>query len=548
MSRNITQTSSSSSAVAAGSSVIVPVNTTTGFSAGDYVYTLPSGGVGTRTTGNVSVGLDTPYVGTTWISTGLQSVAFRSASYGPLIDQAVYSGTTRAIGTITAGPTTTLATAIDNTRSCTLANGNIVQMYSEGANLYFRVIDTTDTVVVAQTTLTTSLYTSTNVGHFACCTLTSGNIQFIFNVGTASYCNTAQYSPTGSVVVASTSIYVGVSQFGNLSMAALSGGGSVVLGSSGYTANVQTNANYLLLSSTGAYTNNGTVSSSTSGEAPYAQVIGLPASYGTNIWAYYAQDVINGVGYYAYMVIYTNGTLVTSVQNAYSNLNNAGGGVFNSTFSTDGYIYAITWYGGLYYSKWLYTKTSNTTGTLSVVANGSIGSGAAGTLSATASGGINCISSTNAGQLYVNTSSNGTTWTSQVSIGSNTGFATTFHKGRWASSTSTGLAVINYRAATTSYATSVSVATIEATNGSTALTGASYLPSSGYYFMGVAATTASANTTGQVIMNGTAQLGSAYPTVTTPIYFSYQTTASQPIFGQRGVVNATTVTLKGLEA
>lgn len=276
-------------------------------------------------------------------------------------------------------------------------------------------------------------------------------------------------------------------------------------------------------------------------------MIGLPASYGTNIWAYYAQDVVNGVGYYAYMNIYTNGTRITNVQNTYSSLNNAGGGVFNSTFSTDGFIYAITWFGGLYYSKWLYTKTSDTTGTLSVVANGSIGSGDAGTLSATASGGLNCISSAT-GQLYVNTSSNGTTWTSQVAIGSNTGFATSFNKGRWASSTSTGLAVINYRAATTSYATSVSVATIAATNGSTALTGASYLPSGGYYLMGVAATDAAANSTGQVIMNGTAQLGSAYPTVTTPIYYSYQSTASQPIFGQRGVVNATTVTLKGLEA
>lgn len=547
MSRSITQTSSSSSAVAAGSSVIVPVNTTTGFSAGDYVYTLPSGGVGTRATGNVGVGLDTPYVGTSFINTSIQTAGFRATSYGPLVDQAVYSGTTRAIGTVTAGPTTTLATAIDNTRSCTLANGNIVEMYSQGANLYFRIIDTTGTVVVAQTTLTTSLYTSTNVGHFACCTLTSGNIQFIFNVGTTSYCNTAQYSPTGSVVVASTSIYVGPSQFGNLSMAALSGGGSVVLGSSGYTANVQTNAYFLILSSSGAYQTNGTVSSSTSGEAPYGQVIGLPASYGTNIWAYYAQDVVTAAGYYAYMNIYTNGTRITSVQNTYSTLNNAGGGVFNSTFSTDGFIYAITWFGGLYYSKWLYTKTSDTTGTLSVVANGSIGSGDAGTLSATANGGLNCISSAT-GQLYVNTSSNGTTWTSQVSIGSNTGFATSFNKGRWSSSTSTGLAVINYRAVTTSYATSVSVATIAATNGSTALTGSSYTPSQGYYLMGVAATDAAANSTGQVIVNGTAQLGSAYPTVTIPIYYSYQTTASQPIFGQRGVVNATTVTLKGLEA
>lgn len=546
MSRSITQNSSGfSSAVTNGSTVIQQVTTTTGFSAGDYVYTTPTG-IGTRATGNVLVGADTPYVGTTWITTGIQSVAFRSASLGPLTDQAVYSGTTRTIGSTVVAASTVLSTASNNSRSCTLLNGNIVQMYSQGANLYFRVIDVSGNVVVSQVTLTTSLQTATNVGGFACCTLISGNIQFIFNVGTASYCTTVQYSPAGSVVVASTAIYVGTSQFGNLSMAALSGGGSVVLGSSGYTATMGA-PYFCLLDSTGAYLDNYSGSYG-SGQSRYMPVVGLPASYGTNIWAYYSQDTESGGGSNAQMAVYSNRNVAANFTNTYSTMNSPGGGVFNMTFTTDGYILAISYFGGPYYFKALYTKSTNTSGTITSIANGSIGSGNGATVSALPNGGASCVSADNSGNIYVNTSTNGTTWTSQVQVGGSSIGAGTIWSGRLSATTASGVAVINYNAATTGYNTSIIAATIPATNGSTLLTGNSYTPSTGYYLMGVAATDAAANATGEVIVNGTAQLGSTYPSASTPIYYSFQSTAGQALFGQRGSVTATTVTLKGLEA
>lgn len=546
MSRSITQnTTSNSAVVGAGSTVIQQVNTTTGFTAGDYVYNTPTG-IGTRATGNVIVGSDTPYVGTTWISTGIQSANFRAASLGPLIDQATYSGTTRTIGSTVVAASTVLSTASNNSRSCTLANGNIVQMYSQGANLYFRVIDVTGTVVVAQTTLTTSLQTSTNVGGFACCTLVSGNIQFIFNVGTAFYCNTAQYSPTGSVVVASTATYVNVSQYGNLSMAALSGGGSVVCGSAGYTSLMS--APYcLILDSTGAASTyfTGTYSS---GQCRYMPIVGLPASYGTNIWAYYTQDSENGAGSNAQLVVYSNSSVAANFTNTYSTMNSPGGGVFNMTFTTDGYILAISYFGGPYYFKAQYTKSTNTTGTITSIGNGSIGSGNGATVSALPNGGASCVSADNSGNIYVNTATSAMAWNSQVQVGGATIGAGSIWSGRLSATTASGVAVINYLAASTSYNTSIIVATIPATNGSTVLTGNSYTPSTGYNLIGVAATTAAANATGQVIVNGTAQLGSAYPTATTPIYYSYQSTAGSPFIPQRGVVSNTTVTLKGLEA
>jgi len=546
MSRSITQNSSGfSSPVTNGSSVIQQVTTTTGFSAGDYVYTTPTG-IGTRATGNVGIGSDTPYVATTFISTGIQSVAFRSASLGPLVDQGIYSGTTRTMGAITTAASTVVASSDNNfQRACTLLNGNICQMYNQGANLYFRIINTSGTVIVAQTTLTTSLTTSSNVGGFACCTLTSGNIQFVFQVGTAFYVKSVQYTSAGAVAVAMSDQYTDTNQYGNISLAALSGGGSIMLGSSGYTATIST-PRCCRLNSTGGIiaTFSGSASS---GSCKYEPVLGLPASYGTDIWCYYTQDSFSGAGSQAQLVMYSGATHITSFTNTYSSMNSSGGGVFNMTFSTDGFILAVSYFGAPYIFKARYTKTSETSGTVTSIANGGIGSGNGATLSALPDGGASCVAVSNGGQVYINTAPSSMSWGSQVEIGSSI-TATGGQDGFLAVGTAGGVAVINYRAVSTFFTNSVIAATLPATNGVTTLIGNSYNPSTGYYLMGVAATDAAANGTGEVIINGTAQLGSAYPTATTPIYYSFQSTAGQALFGQRGSVVATTVTLKGLEA
>lgn len=546
MSRSVTQNSSGfSSAVTNGSTVIQQVTTTTGFSAGDYVYTTPTG-IGTRTTGNVSIGADTPYVGTTWITTGIQSVNFRAASLGPLIDQGTYSGTTRTMGGVTTASSTIVALGSTNFhRSCTLLNGNIVQMYSVGANLYFRIVDVSGNIVVAQTTLSSTLFTSSNVGGFACCTLTSGNIQFIFQNGTTNQVTTSQYNPTGGQVVAPGNKSSGVSQFGNISMAALSGGGSVALGSSGYTATMGT-PRIIIFDSTGSVNDivNGSYSS---GQSKYMPVVGLPASYGTNIWGYYCQDSVNGAGSYAQLAMYTNGTAMFSFTNTYSTMNSGGGGVFNMTFTTDGYILAISYFGGPYYFKALYTKTTNTSGSITSIANGSIGNGNSAFVSALPNGGVSCVAMTNGGDAYINSATSSMAFNSQVQVTGAPISVSNAQDGFFAATTASGVAVMNYSAITTNYPSSIIAAVIPATNGVTSLTGNTYLPSAGYYLMGVAATDAAANGTGEVIVNGTAQLGSTYPSASTPIYYSFQANANQPIFGQRGSVTATTVTLKGLE-
>ena len=231
MSRSITQTSSSGSTVSVGSSVIVPVNTTTGFSAGDYVYTTPTG-IGTRATGNTGIGLDTVYSATTFVSTYVQSASFRSVSYGPLQDGGTFSGTTRTGGSAVVSPTTINSSGPDTyNRSCTLTNGNVVQLTNDtSGNLYMTIVSNTGTVVLAKTTVATDYYVTTGSGNHACCALTSGGFAVVWCYGTGNYALKVQgYSSTGVAGTSNTISWVSATPY-NICCTGLSGGGVAVVG------------------------------------------------------------------------------------------------------------------------------------------------------------------------------------------------------------------------------------------------------------------------------------------------------------------------------
>lgn len=552
MSRSITQNSSSSSAVAAGSSVIVPVNTTTGFSAGDYVYTTPTG-VGTRATGNVNIGSDTPYAGTSWVATGIGTAAFRTVSYGPFIDQGTFSGTTRTFGQTMIAYNTVNATYGYHTRTCTLQNGNVVLMYNtntgSGSYLYFKVISSTGATIVAETLLTTTLRTSTVSGNFACCTLTSGNIQFAWNNNAAQYqIYVATYSPAGAVVTAANDQGSGIPAPGNFSMCATSGGGFVLLSSNGLTSIIYA-PYYHRYNSSGALVGYGGTSYGVGGSGQYyVQCAGLPASYGTDIWVYFSQGCLSsGSSYPGVLGVYSADSPITSANGANNGATN--GDTFNMTIATDGTICCAAWTGNIYIQRFTYTRSTATSGSLTVGSSAFLANGYSASLQASADGAIVCVSHTGtSAQVTKMTSTNArtgpTTFSAGTFITAGVGNPGVFSGTSFGSGIVSALCLEN----STNYIGQAGGASIAATNGVTQLTGSSYTPTEGYYLMGVAATNAAANATGQVVINGTAQLGSTYPTVTTPIYYSYQTTASQPIFGQRGVVSATTVTLKGLEA
>jgi hypothetical protein len=546
MSRSITQNSSGfSSAVTNGSTVIQQVNTTTGFSAGDYVYTTPTG-IGTRATGNVALGSDTPYAGTSWVATGLGTSAFRTVSYGPLIDQGLFSGSTRTFGQTMISAYSVKASYGYHVRNCTLANGNVVLMYNISSTLYFKVVDYTGATIVAETTLTTTLRSTTVSGNFACCTLTNGNIQFAWNSSTGSYeIYVATYSPAGAVVIAAHNEGAGIASPGNFSMCATSGGGFVVLCSNGLTAIIYA-PYYHRFNSSGSLVGYGGTSYGVGGGGQYyIQCAGLPASYGTDIWVYYSQDCLYG-GYAGILGVYSGDSAIATATGSYTGT--TGGETFNMTIATDGSICCAAWNGSVYLQRFTYTKATETTGSASVGSGVFAASGSSSSFQASADGAIVCVSHTGTNATVskitsANARTGPTTFLSGGVFNSGVGTPGAFQ----GTSFGSGIVSAFYLAASTNYISQAGGASIAATNGVTNLTGASYTPTQGYYLMGVAATDAAANATGEVVINGTAQLGSTYPTVTAPIYYSYQTTAGQAVFGQRGVVNATTVTLKGLE-
>lgn len=538
MSRSITQ--NSSSAVTAGSSVIVPVNTTTGFNAGDYVYTLPTGGVGTRATGTIGVGADVNYVATTYPTTYLSTGDFRTFSYGPYIDQQLYTGTTAAYGAITVATATVSTTTQQHYRNCTLLTGNVVQMYNVDANLYFRIISNTGAIIKAETLLASNYYRFSEAGNFACCCLTSGNIQFVWNDNTASNIKSQQYTSAGTAIGSAGDVTAPAS-YRNLSMCALSAGGSIVTGING-TSSAST-INFVELYADGTFLYNDVVASGLSSGSTYLfPVVGLPASVGQNYWACWVQNtVLNSAGPTGYLSVFSDFSFVANGTTTGTG-GQPGSHNFNVTVATDGTICCsrVIYGGTVAIAKFTYAA-----GSVSFVSSTTLASALSLYLIPTASGAINAIyqSGSTIFMRQISSTNALSTQATLVTVNNDP------YYGRFcATGFGSGLVTPMFSASSTTYAAYCIANTIARTSGVTQLTStASYLPSDGYYLMGVAATDAAANATGQVIVNGTAQLGATYPTITTPIYYSYQTTASQPIFGQRGSVNATTVTLKGLE-
>lgn len=548
MSRSITQTSSSSSVVGTGTSVIVPVNTTTGFSAGDYVYTLPNGSVGTRATGNTGIGLDTQYSATTFVSSYIQPTAFRSVSYSPYQDAGYYSGTTRTGGSTVVSSTTLNSSGPDAySRSCTLLNGNVVQVCSDSSgNIYMTIVSNTGTVVLAKTTVATDLYVgATSSGNFACCTLTNGNFVILWSYAPNVYSLKFQVYSSAGVAGTLSTVNTAPATVYNLCASGLSGGGFVWIGST--ASGGSTNATFGAVNSSFGNLGYANLSSGLSSTCKAPQCIGLPASYGTNIWIAYQYDT-NGNSYKSLISANSGGTQGISVVTTQYGDSGYSSKTCGITVLTDGTIViASPYYGNMYAEKYTYTKATNTTGSLAY-GSATYLTGAYGTqLFSTANNGYFCLADSAGGTpltLKSIDSSNTVTSISSNIVSPDSVSWGTYSAVSWGG----GVMSLLYKAPSTGYPTYTGYTSVPATNGVTFLTGASYTPTEGYYLMGVAATDAAANTTGQVIINGTAQLGSSYPTVTTPIYYSYQTTASQPIFGQRGSVNATTVTLKGLEA
>jgi len=149
--------------VGLGSQVTVPVYTSRGYNAGDYVYLHPDGTVGSKGTYGY-LGEDLTYCGWDKKSTGKSAQSAESVSYGPMQDYGTYTGTTVTEGAVVTNNVALNAEAVKNWRTCVLTNGNLVVLYNPSATtstLKFIISTSSGSSVVAATTVTTSIRTTT---------------------------------------------------------------------------------------------------------------------------------------------------------------------------------------------------------------------------------------------------------------------------------------------------------------------------------------------------------------------------------------------------
>ena len=175
MSRTVQQTANSS-----GSTSIVEVGTNTGFNAGDLVYFNNND-------------YKSP--------AGFTAPGTASFNITKTVPSGAFSGYTKSVFVASEVQTVGSSGSSGSKFAAVLTNGNIVQVYGARStgNPYFRVVDTSGTVVVAATSIGTSGANTTRNNSIGCCALTGGGFA-VYGTTTAGTMWTAIYSNTGSVV------------------------------------------------------------------------------------------------------------------------------------------------------------------------------------------------------------------------------------------------------------------------------------------------------------------------------------------------------------
>lgn len=539
MSRSITQPANITK-VSPGTQVIVPMYTDTGFDAGDYVYAYGAGSVGFGGKPSVTAGYtsSTMIAGTSVSAPAGKSTTatYKAASLGP-IKSSVASPITRTQGNALTSATITVASSSQH--SCTaLNNGTLVVVYqnsSTSTTLQFQIFDpgsTTFTSIAGPTTVTTT-FRSANIGLVAVDALTDGGFIIVYGSTTdASRVYWKRYNSAGTegatgdrqAAASVTCLYFEVCGLSN-------GGWAVVSRDTGLTGSQR---RVWTFDSSNVYQNqaiiNGTGNSFVSA---FSEIPRMCAS---------------STGVHIYHTSYTSGFYYSDLHYV-SNAGGAGGFVQFSGVSgsyqtapvscpavrSDGTIAILvgssTVSTSLLYNTYTHNGSSYTsagTQTLTTVVSlnnlyyvGIVSSGSNfyGTYNNSGGGGNNGIF------LPGTPSVTGTPLTMD-----NYSRVRSLNDGTIATTAVSGTTLTIYRCA---------IETVAATNVSV-----SYGPSSNYYLIGVAASTAAAGTYGQVVINGPADLSSTYPNVATSINFDY--TGYGP-FAQKGNVIGRKVILKGLE-
>jgi hypothetical protein len=525
---NLTQLfAASGPTVAPGTVTSSPYYTSVGWSAGEYIYSTPTGAIAPRTIGglgyNATYNAGSILSGSSWTPATLQNI-----QYGPMLDYGTFAGTSQTAG-VQSGSATTIASAVcSSVYSFNLINGNICTVYASSNSAYFTIYTPAGSVVVAATLVTGSSGIGSDRYSVSGCCLTGGIIVITFGDGSGSYF--ATYTQAGVAVTAKTTFRAAADLRYHQTIA-LSNGNWAVVGS---TSN---GAQYLMvLTATGTDVLGGPVATGLT-----QMGMGVCCQLPNGNIAFGGLDVANsriGVG-----VITTAGA---QIWNGYpEGCNNYPMNVVPLPSSNFAIIYSNGSNQGVVR---VMSRSANSTISNNNLGSTNIGGGCVGALQLSAAllptiyvaGNSNGGAMSLYGVSFANTNgTSGTIFTINNSI-------TASNNNPWIVNSLNGKVLLSWQATSTNYPTRGFWNTQTLTNGSTVLYGASFTPKENWFLLGISATTVAAGDTGPVITNGgSVALNANYPTITTPISFNYQGASNN--FAQRGTVVNKVATLKGLE-
>jgi len=497
-----------------GTQVVAPLYTDTATTTGDYMYLYSNGTVGNRGA-TVGIGQNTTFIAGSAVYGYTQTNSTVGVSYSPLYTQGTYTGTTQTTGVIkVAAFDLTAASTSGFTKSCTLTNGNIAMVFRQGTGVSIAIYSPTGTVVLATTSV--SGITVPQQEQIGIAGMADGGFVIVYATGTNAYF--MRFSSTGAVVKAQTLYYTGTNT--NISVATFRNNSYIL-----FVNNNNNQLYYFIVSSSdvlGSQLNVNNLSTCyehqcTSLDNGQVMIVGVQGA-STN----YQMGIVNSTGTFTKAV--ASISLGTS-----GNINIcavAGGAAIAYRIDATGYPTLVTVSNaGIKLGE--VTLQASATYTPSGVCAGQNGA-----LFITSSDGTRVFTATFSSSAAATV---GTVYTISTSMTLNIG------------GTCNALNGTNYifGYSASGFPRLATYTNQDLTQNVTPLIGAEYDPATNYYFLGVATNSAAAGGIVNVQMNGVATLPSTYPSVTSPISFDYQNGSSP--FAQRGTISGRNIILKGLE-
>lgn len=506
--------------------VTAQIATNVGFNANDYVYAYGNNQVGSLGA-TIGLGAVSTFVAGTRVN-GAAASGFSPTSVmsGPYSATGTYTGTTRTIGGIFQATTNVSTQNANGAKQCILNNGNLAILFLDNDNAYLYMTVVTQAGVTIKAATFVSGQGSLGMATASISAMADGGFIIVFS--NSSDCRYARYDSLGNTLVSQTVLQgTFASPQSYLNAVGTKGGGWMVIGHGGGSqVYVQS------YSPTNSYLGQISVASATSGY--YGNIVALSDGNCAISWSQGSSSLI-------YAIISPSLVEVKP----YTFLHSTGN--FTSMAAYDGGFVLSTPSGNT--GEVTTSSVSNSGTTLkSDLRTGVMPSGAAGQINI-------CISSeNNVANLMIRAS--GGTWvlakltsinSTAMALGTQTTLST--YSLTYASANNTFVNALNGSLCHVSLNSNKPAITSfnqdTYTQNTTVLTNQGlYTPPNGYYFLGIAATTAAANGSGLVYTNGGIALPSTYPSVTTGYAFDYQ---SNSYWAQRGTINGRAINLQGAQ-